>query len=43
MNVEHISSLMEQRLPRYMAAAEVTIDVNEKDRTDIVQEILAVM
>lgn len=43
MNVEYITSLMEQRLPRYMAAADVTIDVNEKDRADIVKEILAIM
>lgn len=41
MNVEYISSLMEQRLPRYLAAADVTIVVDGKEKLDIVKEVIS--
>lgn len=43
MNVEYITSLMQQRLPRYMAAADITIVVDEKEKQDIVKEIVALI
>lgn len=43
MNVEHITQLMEKRLPIYESAADVVIDVNEKEKVNIVKEILIVM
>ena len=39
MNVEYITSLMEQRLPRYMAAADVTVVVDDKEKMEIVKEV----
>ena len=40
MNVEYITQLMEKRLPRYEHAADIVIDVNDKEKSDIVVEIL---
>lgn len=40
MNVEYITSLMEKRLPRYLAAADKTIVVDEKEKQEILEEIL---
>ena len=42
MNVEYISSLMEARLPRYLAAADITITVNGKEKQEILDELFAV-
>ena len=42
MNVEYISSLMEKRLPRYLAAADITIVVDNKEKQDILNELLKV-
>ena len=35
--------LMEKRLPIYESAADVVIDVNDKEKVNIVKEILSVM
>ena len=43
MNVEHITQLMEKRLSIYESAADVVIDVNDKEKVNIVKEILSVM
>ena len=40
MNVEHITNLMNQRLPRYEAAADVTIFVDGKEKEQVLEEIL---
>lgn len=40
MNVEYITQLMEKRLPMYESAADLVIDVNDKEKSDIVFEIL---
>ena len=40
MNVEYITQLMEKRLPMYESAADLVIDVNDKEKLDIVSEIL---
>ena len=40
MNVEYIAKLMEKRLPMYEHAADIVIDVNDKEKSDIVVEIL---
>lgn len=40
MNVEYITTLMEKRLPIYEKAADLTIDVNEKSKSDIVAEVI---
>lgn len=42
MNVEYISSLMTQRLPRYMDAADITISVDGKGELQILEELLTV-
>ena len=40
MNVEHITTLMNQRIPRYEAAADITIDVDGKEKKDILEELI---
>ncbi|MBQ8519526.1 MAG: shikimate kinase [Agathobacter sp.] len=40
MNVEYISSLMEKRLPRYLAAADKIITVDGKEKREVLEEIL---
>ena len=42
MNVEYIASLMEKRLPRYLAAADITIVVDEKEKQEILNELCAI-
>lgn len=42
MNVEYITSLMETRLPRYLAAADITIVVDEKKKQEILSELCAI-
>ena len=42
MNVEYIASLMETRLPRYLAAADVTIYVDGKEKSEILEELCAI-
>ena len=41
MNVEYISSLMEKRMPHYLAAADVTIVVDAKEPQEILDELCA--
>ena len=43
MNVEYITELMEKRLPVYDKAADIVIDVNNKEKKEIVAEILKVV
>ena len=43
MNVEYITQLMEKRLPVYEKAADIVIDVNEKEKKEIVAEILGIV
>lgn len=43
MNVEHISSLMEKRLPLYEKAADVTICVDAKEKRDVLGEIKMIL
>lgn len=40
MNVEYIGELMRKRLPIYEKAADVVIDVNNKEKSDVVREII---
>ena len=40
MNVEHITTLMNQRIPRYEAAADIIIDVDGKEKKDILEELI---
>ena len=42
MNVEYIASLMEKRLPRYLAAADITIVVDDKEKNEILDELCAI-
>ena len=42
MNVEYIASLMETRLPRYQAAADITISVDGKEKKEILDELRAI-
>lgn len=42
MNVEYISSLMEKRLPHYLEAADITINVNDKQKLEILNELYAI-
>ena len=42
MNVEYIASLIEKRLPRYLAAADITIVVDEKEKQEILNELCAI-
>lgn len=42
MNVEYIASLMEMRLPRYLAAADITIVVDGKEKQEILEEIVTI-
>ena len=42
MNVEYISSLMEKRLPRYLAAADITIVVDGKEKKEILDELCTI-
>ena len=41
MNVGYITELMEARLPRYLAAADLTVETDGKTSADICREILA--
>ena len=43
MNVEHITKLMEERLPRYKAAADATIYVDEKEKNQVLEELIELM
>lgn len=43
MNIEYIGNLMEKRLPAYEKAADIVIDVNGKEKGEIVAEILKVV
>ncbi len=40
MNVAYIKELMEKRLPIYEKAADAVVDVNQKEKAEIVEEIL---
>lgn len=40
MNLSYIQGLMEQRLPRYLAAADVTVETDGRDGQDICAEII---
>ena len=42
MNVEYITSLMEKRISRYLAAADVTIVVDEKSKQEILDELYTI-
>ena len=42
MNVEYITSLMEKRISRYLAAADVTIVVDEKSKQEILDELCTI-
>ena len=42
MNVEYISSLMEKRLPHYLAAADITIVVDDREKQDVLNDLLKV-
>lgn len=42
MNIEYIASLMETRLPRYLAAADITIVVDGKEKQDVLEELNAI-
>ena len=42
MNIEYIASLMETRLPRYLAAADITIEVDGKEKQDVLEELNAI-
>lgn len=41
MNIEHITNLMEVRLPRYIDAADITVSVDAKSKDEILEELLA--
>lgn len=41
MNVGHIRSLLEQRMPKYLAAADVTVVTDGRSADDICRDILA--
>ncbi len=43
MNVEYIASLMEKRLPRYLAAADKTISVDGKNKDEVVRNLLTIL
>lgn len=43
MNVEYIRGLMEKRLSVYENAADIMIDVNNKEKSEIVEEILEII
>lgn len=43
MNVEYISQLMEKRLPIYEKARDIVVDVNNKEKSAIVEEILSIL
>lgn len=40
MNVEYIAKLMEERLPKYQAAADETIFVDEKEKIQVLEELI---
>ena len=40
MNVEYIASLMEQRISRYLAAADITIVVDGKSKQEVLDELV---
>ena len=43
MNVEYITQLMEKRLPIYEHAADVVVDVNDKEKREIVKKIIEII
>lgn len=43
MNVEYISELMGKRLPAYEKASDIVIDVNDKEKNEIVMEIINIV
>lgn len=43
MNVEYIQELMEKRLPMYENATDVVVDVNKKEKTEILEEIVSLL
>lgn len=43
MNVEHISALMEKRLSLYENAADLTIVVDDKEKRDVLEEIIKIL
>lgn len=43
MNVEYITQLMDKRLPIYENAASVVVDVNDKEKREIVKEIIEIV
>ena len=43
MNIEHITNLMNQRLPRYEAAADITIFVDEKEKNEVLEELKKIL
>lgn len=42
MNIEYISGMMEKRLPHYLAAADITIVVDDKSKQEILDELCTV-
>ena len=40
MNVEYIASLIEKRLPRFLAAADITIVVDGKEKVEVLDELI---
>ena len=40
MNVEHITKLMNQRLPQYEAAADITLSVDDKEKVQVLEELM---
>ena len=43
MNVEHITTLMNQRIAQYEAAADITIYADGKEKKDILEELIKVV
>lgn len=43
MNVEYIQELMEKRLPMYENVTDVVVDVNKKEKTEILEEIVSLL
>ena len=41
MNVEYIAGLMEARLPKYLAAADLTVQTDGRSAKEICEEILS--
>ena len=43
MNLEHITNLMNLRLPRYEAAADITISVDKKEKYEVLEELIKLL